>query len=299
MNNKKRLLLFILILLVSNAITYFVIKRSAETEKIKAEEISTELQLEALHKLDSLNVIIAQQKKDYEALGMENEELNTLKEELEQSIYKLKSGAYKKNEAYKILQDKVNAYEIMLRKKDEEIIKLKKTADKLVSYNKQLKETISEKNTSIQDLEKEKIDLISKVKEASVLNAENFTVVYATEKGKVKDKQPFKAKDIDMIKIQWLLKANVVAQAGSRDVYLIIKEPSGTPIYNGALGGGSFQIEEELYYYTKKTTVNYDPNQHNKASIIYRNPIEFKSGTHTVEIYCDGHMIGKTAFAIK
>ena len=294
MNLKKKsnLLIILLLIILTNLGTYYFMKN-------KSDEISSEQQLETLHKLDSLNNVIAKQENDYKMLGIENKELSSLKEELELSISELKSGAYKKNKSYNILQEKVEAYETMLLERDKEIEKLKKTADALVEYNKELKETIHDKNASIQGLEQEKIELMGKVKEASVLDAENFTVVYATSKGKVKDKQPFKAKDIDVIKIEWFLKSNVVAEAGTRNVYIIIKEPSGTAIYNESLGAGSFQMDEKIYYYTKRTSVNYDPSKDNEASIIYRNPIDFKSGTHTVEAYCDGHMIGKTAFLIK
>ncbi|MFK7900335.1 MAG: hypothetical protein AB8B61_06225 [Cyclobacteriaceae bacterium] len=289
---KKRYLLIIALVLLTNLITYLVVRKQAG-------DVSAEEQLTTLHKLDSLDLIISRQQEDYKVLGEENSELLELREELTESINELKKGVYKKGKKYSLLLNKVEQYEMMLRVKDEEIAKLKETAEELFEYNTELKGTISKRNDAIKVLEKERLVLSEKVKEAAVLNTINFSVVYANERGKVKEKQPFKAKDIDIIKVAWEFLENPVAESGQRKVYVILQDPSGAVISDNLAGGGTFEIDKQTYTYTKKVELEYDHRRKNLASIIYRNPQNFRAGTYSVGIYCDGHFVGKTAFLVK
>ncbi len=90
-----------------------------------------------------------------------------------------------------------------------------------------------------------------------------------------------------------------MTKSESKHVFVVIKEPSGTAIYDISQGAGSFQVGDKIYYYTKKVTVNYNHQRGNIASVNYQKGSEYLSGTHTVELFAEGHLIGKTAFSIK
>jgi len=117
-------------------------------------------------------------------------------------------------------------------------------------------------------------------------------------KGKVKDGTEFKAKAIDMIKIQFNLGENKVAAKGPRDVYMRLIEPDGSVIVNTETGGGDFKdLSGKDQPFTSKTNITY-MNSNQKVTFDYKKGAAYKPGKHRVEIYCEGVLIGESTFTV-
>jgi hypothetical protein len=75
-------------------------------------------------------------------------------------------------------------------------------------------------------------------------------------------------------------------------------EPDGSALYNLSTGSGTFMLNGEETFYTAKRDIVFD-NTQQAVSFVYSKGAEYKRGLHTIEIYADGHQIGKTTFTLK
>ena len=87
----------------------------------------------------------------------------------------------------------------------------------------------------------------------STLHVSNFNIVGVNEKGSSKEKPTTKAKKVDKLRITFDLDENRITSSGTKELYVIITSPDGSPIAVEALGSGTFVTREgESKPYTKK-----------------------------------------------
>ena len=97
-------------------------------------------------------------------------------------------------------------------------------------------------------------ELSEKVSVASRLQADNIHVAIITSKNKEKDddKEEFKAKRVEKLKITANFARNDVSPKETKAVYLRILEPDGAALYNLSTGGGTFTVDgQEAFLYPK------------------------------------------------
>ena len=85
------------------------------------------------------------------------------------------------------------------------------------------------------------------------------------------------------MQISFDLMPNEVANVETKKVYIQIKEPSGSTIYDLSTGGGEFDFEGSSLFYTKKVEVLYERNGKHVV-FSFEAPQPYKSGTNTIEI---------------
>src|SRR5690606_4365344 len=103
-------------------------------------------------------------------------------------------------------------------------------------------ETLTESNVSSQE----------KIEVAKVLNAANIRLqAIDLRKGGKKEKETTKAKRVDIVRIIFDINENKLAESGSKELLLVIKDPEGELLSNAALGSGRFTTaDDETKYYT-------------------------------------------------
>jgi len=100
-----------------------------------------------------------------------------------------------------------------------------------------------------------------------------------------------------MIKSCFTVLENKIATPENKDIYMRIISPAGTELTNSEvvhfeMDGGRDGIA------SVKRKVNYQ-NKNMDLCIYYEVEADLEAGTYIVEIYTEGHQIGKTSFALK
>jgi predicted nuclease with TOPRIM domain len=299
--SKKALILaFIIILLAINAVQVWMnINKTQEldkkdktivTQQTKIDSVSIQLD-EAIKDLESKKQQIAQLGGDTTKFG---EQIRSLASERDK--YKKES----KNNYTKFdnLQKRLDEANRLRSEAEAEVIKYKKLLAMADTENVKLKYQINEKLDTINNLKLSKRELSQKIALASVLRAHNIKIDAINNKGKEKEGGEYKAKNLDKIRITFVLGENKVAMKEGKDVYIRVIEPDGAALFDLATGGGSFIYENKEIFYTMKTNILYT-GKDQRVGFEYKKGSPYKPGGHKVEIYCEGNMIGDGSFLVK
>lgn len=178
------------------------------------------------------------------------------------------------------------------------------TIDSLNTLNITLKSTIKDKDNAIAEITtdrdniQDKNDLLKEtVALGSVLHTSGISAHAIKIKGSGKQVETTRANRADMIKSCFTIVENKIAEAGNKDIYMRVIAPSGkemsnsTPVLFEMDGGreGTASVKRQVNY----------QNQNVDLCIYYEFETELEPGTYIVEIYTEGHKIGKTSFALK
>lgn len=133
----------------------------------------------------------------------------------------------------------------------------------------------------------------------STLHASNFEVIGINEKGS-KEKETSKAKKVDKLRISFDLDENLIAQSGTKDIYVCITAPDGTAVAVEAFGSGSFTTREgQEKVYTQKLQVNYTQNKKQRVSFDWKQNSKFNIGEYKIEVYNNGFKVGQAVRPLK
>jgi cell division protein ZapB len=302
---KKGLIIgIIIILLLINGIQYFLgtQKETQIKEKIVLIEKAEGKNKALITTLDSIQVEMTKRLDEITRLGGDTATLAAQIRQLEKDKITLLKSASSAKAMYNKIKGDIEGYKEMLRQKDEEIAKLTQERDHFYGETVELKTTVAKKDSNITVLEKVKRELDEKVQLAQVLKAEKIHVSAISKKNKEKknDKEveEFKAKAIDKLKVTFNLAENKVAKVESKEILLRVLGPDGAAIYNESTGGGAFKFEGKDIYYTEKQSVFYD-GKNPEVTFLYSKGTPYAQGTHTIEIYCEGHLIGTHQLKVK
>lgn len=248
--------------------------------------------------LDELRLEFERVREEREALGLNNDSLNLRILDLDKNIAELKRTGSLSAKRRKELESLVADLRTELAEKDEQIAQLTQERDTLRKNVEVLQTESTSLRDTITNLSSTKERLQSKVNIASILKAENIQVSVINSRGKEKDKERPRAKNIDKLKVTFSLAENKVSDSGPKEVMLSVIEPNGATLYDLANGGGIFDAEGKKAYYSTKETVNY-ANTRQDVTLIYDKGMPYEKGKHIIEIYAEGHKIGETSLEIK
>lgn len=260
-------------------------------------------------KLDSVATVLDAKIAEIERLGGDITELTKVKAQLEADKVAFRKSS--KNESAKYLA-KIKEYETFLTQKDEEIAQLREQNQMLVASNDSLtthmgvlkteRERLVQRQTELTDsvylFSAENRELTSKVNRAAALKAQNLKVMAINSRGKTKDRDSYKAKRVDKIKVAFDLPENPLAREESKDIYVRVLDPEGAILADEATGSGEFQIEGQDSRFTTRESIAYtNNNQH--VELIYDYSSKFRPGKYSVELYAEGYKIGGGNFVIR
>ncbi|MFN3316931.1 MAG: hypothetical protein ACK40K_08980, partial [Raineya sp.] len=259
-----------------------------EKQKIELEETGS--------KLDSLSreldIRIAEAKKmnkDYQALL-------DIQEQLKQDIANSKNSQVDIEKLVREYDAKIKNYEALLAEKEGQIQNLqveKKELAKEVTKNQSEKARLAD---SIANIQKQKKDLEATIAKASVLKSENIKIEGLNDKNKADDDGKFKAKSLEKVRVTIKFYENNAAKTGNKEVFMRIIEPTGA-VMVGADGGRFTDAQGKDMNYTISQTFLFD-NINRSVTLMFRKGSKFQKGTHLVELYCEGHLVGKGSFVV-
>lgn len=242
--------------------------------------------------LEGLNTDLERIKAEREKLGLSNDSLDQQISKLNGYIGQLKKNGKIDAAKRKELESLISELRAEITKKDAEIANLTKANDSLST------------NLNAANTEKSKLgdSLSSKLKElayASILKTKEIKVTCLKANGKELDKEEFKTKQIDRLKIMFKLQDNKAAKKNTKTFYVRMITPSGTAFSDANNGGGSFTSSEgENLLYTMSQDLAFD-NTEQSVTLLMQKGFNYVAGVYKVEVYCEGYKIGDNTVKVK
>lgn len=265
---------------------------SCETTTADCEDKVTEQEEAIMAQEDELDEIVNKYKiakEEREKLGLDNELLNEKLATLEKNISFLKSQKNSDRAAY---EKELAKYKTDVDNYLAQIAELERKADSLGVKTSELTDELAVVNEDKQVLEEQ-------VALGSVLRAERIESKSINKKGKKDDDGEFKAKNIDKMEVTFIIGKNPIAKLDTKEMVLRIIEPTGAVLYDSGKGGHSFEMANgKSDFYTLKQKFKFT-NTSQRITFLYSNGAEYGAGLYKVELYCEGHLIGKSAFKVK
>lgn len=303
--NRKLLIVGLIVILTSiNGILLYMNyqkkeKADEQEEVIRVKDTELENQIQVY---EALKADFERQSQELQAMGLANDSLEAQIASIAEDLDELRGF---RTRSYSLadqrrFRDRATQFEQQLVQKDKEIVQLKEDKEVLTTENTTLKTAQVKLADTLSTVKTANAELTEMVKLASRLDAQNISVNIINSRGKEKDDSDneFRARRVDKIRVAFQLGKNDVAMQGPKTVYMRMIEPDGAALYNLTTGSGTFEFDGEETYYTAKRDIVFD-NTAQQVSFLYDKNAAYKKGSHTIELYADGFMIGKSSFVLK
>lgn len=235
-----------------------------------------------------LKTIIVQ----YDSLKSDNDTMNVQLEIQQERIQKLLQLRMSDVEKIRKYENELKSIREVLRSYILQIDSLNTKNLQLMAENVELKNIGTKLQTRTRQLEKEKEVLTSITDEAKTLIAAGINTISLNKRGK----DDTKIDRITKLRTDFTIRKNTVADPGPKMIYLRIIRPDGLVL--GSPESGIIVFENQEIPYSAKREIIYENNDI-PVSIYWDNNGDLISGNHSVELYCEGKIIGKTEFTLK
>lgn len=228
----------------------------------------------------------------YDTLETNNLELQVEMEQQKEKIEKL--IAIQAEDAYKIrmYRKEMETLRSVLRSYIVQIDSLNMQNQELLAENKQLRNTELRLSTEKKKLEEDKSQLEEIKNLATTLQASQIDLVMLNKR----DKKTERIRSAIKVRIDFVLRANNVAPAGEKQIFLRLIRPDQVVLGSPELE--MIQTNEEQLPASASRVINYE-NEDLPVSIFWTNDGEIVPGEHTVELYAEGKLIGTSSFVLK
>jgi peptidoglycan hydrolase CwlO-like protein len=157
-----------------------------------------------------------------------------------------------------------------------------------------VKKSLEENLTNVQT-EKAHVEDI-----ASTLHASNINIAAIDVRNSGKEKATTTAKRADMLRVSFEIDENRISPSGSKELYVVITDPSGNVVSSPALGSGNFQTRDEgQKVYSTIKTVNYEQGKRAPVNVEWKQDSKFQTGNYKIQIYQNGFKIGEGVKSLK
>ncbi|MEK6781541.1 MAG: chromosome segregation protein SMC [Bacteroidota bacterium] len=292
--NKAAIIIALLSIIVIIQSIKIYLDYQRDVEKTVQIDTTEENLATTMQRLNEIKLELDQKITEIEKLGGDISDLQKAKAEVDAQ---LKRSTTRSAKEIQQLQDRVEGYEELLKIKDEELEKLKSVNKELYSENKSLKTQKNVLNDSINQLARNKEELINKVAIASQLKVENVAVRALNSKGKERE-SPFKNRQLEKLKVEFTIADNKVAPIEGKKIIIRVTDENGQVIFDVAKGSGTFILNGKEEFYTAAQDILFD-NSQQKLTYMYEKGSDYPSGNYTVDIFTDGYTMGSMQFAVK
>lgn len=297
-NKKRGIILWVIILLLMGSNGYTIWLLLQEKNKVVEQKVVTET---IIVERDNVKSDLLVLQKDYDGLVAKDAAMQKDIDEKKARIEELIKEAEKhKGDAYMLSK---------LRKEAETLRAIMqgyvRTIDSLNTLNQNL---VAEKKTVLKqlDVEKEKQNTLIKEKEelkstivkGSILTCFNIGAKgVAFKRGGKKEIETTKARKTEKIKVTFSLGENKIAKAGEKTVFIRIMTPDGKEMAKSYDETYKFTFGKSSGYYAGKETLNYANTEITGVTYCEGNG-ELVPGNYTIEITCDGVVIGSSSIKL-
>jgi hypothetical protein len=290
----------ILLLLLANGVQFWISrqdKKEIEEKDVVIREKVADLSRATLS-LDSMRRELDLKIAEIRKLGGDTAGIGLLKRQIERDLKLARRQNLKSRELIEDLKGRIEDYELQLAAKDQEILKLKKENAELYSDNNRLKNSIVQREDSISKLAETKARMSEQLSIAARLRAESIRISIIDNRGREKEDDDYRARKISKLKVAFSIADNKVAQIENKEVFMRIMDPEGGYLYDIGSGGGTFLLDGRESPYTSKLSFLFD-NKQAQLSFIWEKGSQFKTGTYTVELFCEGAKMGQANFIVR
>ena len=228
----------------------------------------------------------------YDTLETNNLELQVEMKQQQEKIERL--IALQAEDAYKIrmYRKEMETLRSVLRSYIVQIDSLNMKNQELMAMNKQLRNTELRLETEKKQLEEDKSQLEEIKDLATTLQASQIDLVMLNKR----DKKTERIRSAIKVRVDFLLRANNVATAGEKKIYLRLIRPDQVVL--GSPEMEMIESEGEQLPASASRIINYE-NEDLPVSIFWTNDGEIVPGEHRIELYSDGKLIGTSSFVLK
>ena len=167
--------------------------------------------------------------------------------------------------------------------------------EKSKSYEQQLGLLENDKN----DLLRQRDSLVAKYNKVlalgSVLHASNIrlTAIHLKHHG-TKEKDTKRARRADELRVDFDIDENRVAENGTKNLYLVIKDPAGNLLSNPAAGSGAMTMSNgsQMNYSVLKEIPLITNQPVKDITVEWKQEGNYEKGDYTITIYNGGYRIG-------
>lgn len=216
-------------------------------------------------------------------------QLESDKKQIERLQRELKQEKSTNTKRIQELTQEINTLRSLLRSYIEQIDSLHVVNQRLTEENVQIRQELTVANTRTSDLSRQAATLTDKVQRAAVLHAKGVTVTPLDKRGR-KTKSIGKMTNIS---VHFVVPQNVTAEVGNKTFYIRILNPNDQALS----GGQTFSFEGQSLTASAQKTIEYTGEE---TEITIYKPITetLLSGAYRVDIFADGHLIGKQNFEL-
>lgn len=172
---------------------------------------------------------------------------------------------------------------------------LKTANDDLSKQNLSLNETLTAEKGKVESLTQENTQLANKVAVGSVLRTMDVSATGVRYKSNGKESITDKASKVQKVKTCFTVLENMVADKGSRDVFLRVISPDGSVL---STAQETFMYNSSATLYTMKDSFDYN-NEKTNVCLYFDKGSAFSKGKYAIEFYSGGNLIGGTSMILK
>ena len=266
-----------------------------QTQLTTSDSTKTAIQTEynaALQRLDELTTMNASMDS---LVRTRNSEIETMKSRIQSLLNKQNKTAADLAEAKRLiteLNSKISGYVQEVETLRGENLQLKNEKQELITQKESLQQEYDQTKQQKQQVE-------DKLNVASTLNASNINIVTIDERKSGKEVEKERAKRVDKIRVTFDV-FNRVSDESTKEVFVVITDPTGQVVSNEALGSGRFTTREEgEKVFTKKSNLKFSAGKYYTVTLEWKPGTSFKEGTYKIEIYNNGFKIGEGSKKLK
>lgn len=234
---------------------------------------------------------------DYDSLKTNSDTLNLMLENEREKISQLieEIQTVKATNASKIREYKkeLGSLRKVLKNYVIQIDSLNQTNKALTKENLKYRNTVSNLQSTYNQLEAEKVNLEEKVEIASKLETFNMEASGLNSKGRETTRYSRTSK----IRICFSIQKNITAAIGEKTIYLRILRPDGALLYHSK--DDLFKHENTEINFSSKRIIEYGGDELDVCIYYIVDAGELTEGKYTADIFADGQNIGTMTFNFK
>ena len=232
------------------ALSFWLISLKGDLQTLETEKEQQRADFQA--EVDSLMRVHNQLKENYGELTTQLAEKDSIIQADAQEIKKLLDSQWD----YNRIKKKVSELQLISQSYVHQLDSLYVVNQELVAENERIREEVREERKQNQNLQRQKEELTHKVNQAAVLRIYNLTADAVRFKGGSQETETDKAARTERIRVMFTIGQNDLVDAGPKDFYLRIADPSKQIIMKGMGDEYAFNYQGELLQYTEKIHVN-------------------------------------------
>ena len=231
---------------------------------------------------EKYDVAIAQNTSLSDSLTMEKEKIAILKDSV-QGLKKINSNVLRRYRGQLVTLEKTNTRLL------DEVDSLKMANNILTEEKDSINSQLTIQTNYNDTLVAQNMELARKVEIGGAINVENVQVTAMKMRSNGKYTETNKAQKTDAIKVAFRLIENEIADAGDKEAYIVLKNPSGMVIN----AKGTFMMAEgSEAKYTDQTIVNYENADLDVVMLVERKGDKYESGVYPIEVFVEGKLVG-------